>query len=474
MIYKALRDSGPRTVEQSAANISPRIRPPSQDPRSHHPLFFSLDHSDNLDPAVITIFPTVRRAQTRRPDATTAVTLLMPTQDASPRRAAHDLDQPATTSVAYSYPLTPPPDLEELPRIEQEQWQNSTTVRVGDERGDGENTAASMSMMQEVNIYLQHSAHAGSDNPDVEKEKSAHQESMRPTPAAESHGLRSLSQSYSSASPLESHPVAAEDLQRSWLTVDAAHGEMATNMADTEKLPQAAVSGCTLHEFVLPTTINSLPLDIDPHSRSSSAASVTTLDDVTRPWCFSRMRLSTHYPSSLMHPGSKFEGTQQSDRQTYSVSVTFLTVDISQCTLSGYLKIEGLTLDHPTLTTFFRGEIIGGPNQRYSFQTKTRGWGATDKTDLMHWARFSPWRPLSREAKRDLSFDYPIPGSALNGNDAWWQQEHIFMRWKEEFLVPDHRVRSIQGASFEGFYYICFNQIEGKISGIYFHARSEK
>jgi hypothetical protein len=31
----------------------------------------------------------------------------------------------------------------------------------------------------------------------------------------------------------------------------------------------------------------------------------------------------------------------------------------------------------------------------------------------------------------------------------------LFMRWKEQFLVPDHRVRSINGASYAGFYYIC-------------------
>ena len=48
------------------------------------------------------------------------------------------------------------------------------------------------------------------------------------------------------------------------------------------------------------------------------------------------------------------------------------------------------------------------------------------------------------------------------------------MRWKELFLVPDHRVKSISGASFEGFYYICFDQRVGSVSGIYFHARSEK
>lgn len=48
------------------------------------------------------------------------------------------------------------------------------------------------------------------------------------------------------------------------------------------------------------------------------------------------------------------------------------------------------------------------------------------------------------------------------------------MRWKEQFLVPDHRVTTIRGASFEGFYYICFNQVKGEVSGIYFHSKSER
>ena len=47
------------------------------------------------------------------------------------------------------------------------------------------------------------------------------------------------------------------------------------------------------------------------------------------------------------------------------------------------------------------------------------------------------------------------------------------MRWKEQFLVPDHRVRSISGASFSGFYYICLNKRTGVIDGLYFHSSSE-
>ncbi|KIW91090.1 uncharacterized protein Z519_07984 [Cladophialophora bantiana CBS 173.52] len=174
-------------------------------------------------------------------------------------------------------------------------------------------------------------------------------------------------------------------------------------------------------------------------------------------WDFSQRRLRPQYPSATFQPYSKFKGTQQSDRQIYNVEVTILTVDIEQCSMSGYLQICGLTPDHPTLTTFFTGEIIGGPNQKYSFRTRDPAWGASDKTDLTHWARFPAWRPLSLHAKRNINFVYPM------NHENWWQQDYIFMRWKEHFLVPDYKLKSIQGASFEGFYYICFNQIEGRL-----------
>lgn len=164
--------------------------------------------------------------------------------------------------------------------------------------------------------------------------------------------------------------------------------------------------------------------------------------------------------SSFLRPFSRFRGQQQSDKQVYQVEVELKYVDMAESTLCGFLKIEGLTDQHPTLTTFFEGEIIG---PKYTFQTRHPSWGATDKTDMQHWARFPAWRPLAKQAKKP-DFHYK--------NFA--QRENIFMRWKESFLVPDHRVREILGASFEGFYYICFNQVSGDINGIYFHAKSEK
>ena len=122
----------------------------------------------------------------------------------------------------------------------------------------------------------------------------------------------------------------------------------------------------------------------------------------------------------------------------------------------------GLTDDHPTLTTFFEGEIIG---PKYLFRTSHPSWNSSEKIDLQHWARFPPFRPLAKAARSS-----PSTFTLKNYLD----REHLFMRWKEYFLVPDHRVKSISGASFEGFYYICFDQTVGSVSGIYFHAKSEK
>ncbi|KAK4200354.1 vacuolar import and degradation protein-domain-containing protein [Triangularia verruculosa] len=176
---------------------------------------------------------------------------------------------------------------------------------------------------------------------------------------------------------------------------------------------------------------------------------------------FSHMRSIPTTPSSFLRPGSKFEGSQESERQRYDVEVEIKHVDMRESFLCGYLKIQGLTDDHPTLTTYFEGEIIG---PKYGFITQHPSWGATDKIDLSHWGKFSPFRPYAKQARKG--------GQILVKDMA--QREHIFMRWKEHFLVPDHRVRTINGASFEGFYYICFNQIKGEVSGIYFHSKSEK
>ncbi|KAK8062520.1 vacuolar import and degradation protein [Apiospora hydei] len=223
---------------------------------------------------------------------------------------------------------------------------------------------------------------------------------------------------------------------------------------------QTSHSATTSFEGVAPST---LPDCDKAEAGSSSVMSRRIQHEYCNPpmgYDFSNARITPTSYSSFLRPGSKFHGTQQSERQIYDVQVEIKYVDLKESFLCGYLKIQGLTEDNPTLTTYFEGEIIGS---KYHFITKHASWGATEKIDLNHWNKFTAFRPYSKHARKG-----PVHIPDLHN------KESIFMRWKEHFLVPDHRVRTINGASFEGFYYICFNQREGGISGIYFHSRSEK
>ncbi|PPQ98144.1 hypothetical protein CVT26_003188 [Gymnopilus dilepis] len=155
------------------------------------------------------------------------------------------------------------------------------------------------------------------------------------------------------------------------------------------------------------------------------------LTDVTR----LRVRSRAHH---CLYPGATFQGTQKSGRNSYDVNVTIVDVNFAASTLCGYLRIRGLTDDWPELTTYFDAEIIGS---RYGFLTQN--WGATQHEDLVHWSRFPAFKHIRQEAQR--------PHLTLDDRD----RGVVFMRWKERFLVPDHRVQDINGASFAGFYYVC-------------------
>ncbi|KAK8029838.1 Glucose-induced degradation protein 4-like protein [Apiospora rasikravindrae] len=258
---------------------------------------------------------------------------------------------------------------------------------------------------------------------------------------------------------------------------------------------QTSHSATTSFEGMAPSTV----ADCDKMEAGSSSSAMPSR--IQHEYCnppmgydFSNARITPTSYSSFLRPGSKFHGTQQSERQIYDVQVEIKYVDLKESFLCGYLKIQGqfessttvktdppfvggsfeaqgklsepppsgdrLTEDNPTLTTYFEGEIIGS---KYHFITNHDSWGATEKIDLNHWNKFTAFRSYSKQARKG-----PVHIPDLHN------KENIFMRWKEHFLVPDHRVRTINGASFEGFYYICFNQREGGISGIYFHSRSEK
>ncbi|KAF8637337.1 hypothetical protein AX17_002838 [Amanita inopinata Kibby_2008] len=170
---------------------------------------------------------------------------------------------------------------------------------------------------------------------------------------------------------------------------------------------------------------------IESRRQTNRSTSPDPLADITR----LRIRTSTHH---CLYPGATFVGTQKSGRSSYDVTVTVVDVDFPASFLCGYLRIRGLTDDWPELTTYFDAEIIGG---RYGFMTQK--WGATEQEDLVHWARFPAFKHLKHELKKPL----------LTMSDR--DRGAVFMRWKERFLVPDHRVQDISGASFAGFYYVC-------------------
>lgn len=87
--------------------------------------------------------------------------------------------------------------------------------------------------------------------------------------------------------------------------------------------------------------------------------------------------------------------------------------------LCGFLRIQGLSLDNPSLTTYFEAEIIG---PHYSFQTRRPEWGASERTDLDHWTKF----PALRQSKQGKS----IKNTWDKAYKKPLEKEYIFMRWK--------------------------------------------
>lgn len=161
--------------------------------------------------------------------------------------------------------------------------------------------------------------------------------------------------------------------------------------------------------------------------------------------------------ASPLCDGAVFRGYQKSKGNCYDVEVELKKVDLLNSYLCGYLKINNLTDDFPTMVTYFDGEIIG---EQYPFLT--RKWDANEEVDKKHWSKFDAFDMFSSWFNSD-GFDYKV----LDDYEA------VFMRWKENFLVPDYKVKDINGASFAGFYYICFTKATCQVEGYYYHEKSE-
>lgn len=159
-----------------------------------------------------------------------------------------------------------------------------------------------------------------------------------------------------------------------------------------------------------------------------------------------------------LYNGSSFSGCQKSKKESYEVNVRIKHVDFENSYLCGYLCINHLTQDHPSLTTFFEGEIV---SKQYPFLTKK--WETTEEIDRAHWSMFEGFEQKYSNSFNLDSFDY----------DELENSDYIYMRWKEHFLVPDHTIKHVEGASYAGFYYICYSKLTSSIRGYYFHINSE-
>ncbi|KAL3319637.1 GID complex subunit 4, VID24 [Cichlidogyrus casuarinus] len=161
--------------------------------------------------------------------------------------------------------------------------------------------------------------------------------------------------------------------------------------------------------------------------------------------------------TNCLHPCAIFQGFQSSSDKKHDVEVTIQSVDLSNKELYGYLMIENLTNEYPTLTTYFGGEII---SEKYPFVTGK--WGANIETDFCHWQKIPAINNFPNFFKNN--FDYNTIDSA----------GYILMRWKELFVIPNTDVKEIQGASIAGFYYVSLCKASGEINGYYYHADSER
>ncbi len=184
-----------------------------------------------------------------------------------------------------------------------------------------------------------------------------------------------------------------------------------------------------------------------------------------------------HQPSlGAIRSGALFLGTQNAaeDSKQYPVEVSIKHVNVAEGFLCGYLTIRQLTAEYPNLTTFFEGEIVGGPALTFL----TNKWDADYEADRRHWDLF-PYFTRHCQPYLERNYADALAQGSDDGEEGDpetvfhpWSHNVIFMRWKEHFLVPDHRIESVHGASYAGFYYIAYDVPSKTVSGFYYHRES--
>lgn len=243
-----------------------------------------------------------------------------------------------------------------------------------------------------------------------------------------------------------------------------------------------------LKDCVESTSLDPQSTELHESETVSDATAKRSIDEKLMLKSFDDLSFDNHKYSflniqnSYLQPGCKFSGIQQSSKAKYKINVEFKQVDLANSLVIGFLKINGLTEEYPEIITCFKGEIINNPlkalstsplSNEYTFYTRNKSWGSSLYNDLDHWKRLSNMFSLTDDEfikKLNLISNYETDKGL------------IYMRWKEEFLLPDARIKLIEGASFEGFYYVVLNignkdNVDfpiGSINGLYYYHKSEK
>lgn len=150
----------------------------------------------------------------------------------------------------------------------------------------------------------------------------------------------------------ESHKQTDEDEEA--LAVDTQHSNSESpNEADTEINTPTAASTSTLTDGASTRRRQKAPETVSPISAEelneiemweSTGSPPRWVEDsglVGMGYEYSHRRAIPTSPSSYLRPGSRFTGTQQSERQRYEVQVEIKHVDMRESFLCGYLRIQG-------------------------------------------------------------------------------------------------------------------------------------
>ncbi|SCW01270.1 LAFE_0D08878g1_1 [Lachancea fermentati] len=189
--------------------------------------------------------------------------------------------------------------------------------------------------------------------------------------------------------------------------------------------------------------------------------------------------------TTFLRPRMRYTGYQISGYKKYQVMVTLQTADLphGECTVAsphvtGFLTIRGLTNQHPEITTFFEGfavmDTVGFLSS--AMPAELGALKGHDQIDLEHWLNFPCFKELCMHTG-DGADGNNVLHSIINGTYThrdYLSNRFIYMRWKEKFLVPDAEIDSVEGASYDGYYYIVHDQATGNILGFYYHKDAEK